>query len=120
MEQLGVPQHLVVQRSGVSKATVFEIQNNRAQRRRNPRVLEAISVALRLHPTHLYAVLHGLPTPSDHAGGGAAPREARTSGVHDELTVMREKLAAALSSLERIERALAAPEQSGADLGNGG
>jgi hypothetical protein len=54
---LGVSQGGLITRSGLSKQIVYELQHNSTQRRRNPRTLEAMSVALEWHPHHLTAVL---------------------------------------------------------------
>jgi hypothetical protein len=67
---LGLRQKELVERSGVSAAIVREIQQGRVQRRRNPRTLEALSVALQWHPQHLSAVLAGGKPP---AAGEAPP-----------------------------------------------
>lgn len=65
---LGLRQKELVQRSGVSAAIVREIQQGRIKRRRNPRTLEALSVALEWHPQHLSAVLAGdRPPPTGEA-----------------------------------------------------
>lgn len=63
MTGLGLTQRELVQRSHVSKAIVREIQHNTVQRRRSDRTLEALSIALDLHPGYLAAVLAGSPTP---------------------------------------------------------
>lgn len=63
MSELGLTQRELVQRSHVSKAIVREIQHNTVQRRRSDRTLEALSIALDLHPGYLAAVLASRPTP---------------------------------------------------------
>lgn len=55
--ELALKQRELAEKSGVSLAIVREIQQGRIQRRRNPRTLEALSVALDWHPQHLTAVL---------------------------------------------------------------
>lgn len=60
---LGLRQKELAETSGVSPAIVREIQQNKIQRRRNPRTLEALSVALQWHPEHLTAVLRGIAPP---------------------------------------------------------
>lgn len=63
MTELERKQGEVVERSGLVKQTVSEIQNNTMQRRRSPRTLEALSRALDWHPGHLAAVLEGRTPP---------------------------------------------------------
>jgi transcriptional regulator with XRE-family HTH domain len=56
---LGWRQRDLAERSGVSLATVREIQRHSAERRRSPRTLESLSSALGWPPGHLSAVLRG-------------------------------------------------------------
>jgi hypothetical protein len=63
MTELDRSQGEVIDRSGLAKQTVGEIQHNTKQRRRSPRTLEAISRALDWHPGHLAAVLEGRTPP---------------------------------------------------------
>lgn len=57
--ELALKQKELAERSGVSLAIVREVQQGRIERRRNPRTLEALSIALDWHPQHLTAVLQG-------------------------------------------------------------
>lgn len=61
--ELALKQKELATRSGVSLAIVREMQQGRIQRRRNPRTLEALSIALDWHPQHLGAVLQGKTPP---------------------------------------------------------
>src|SRR4051812_34268380 len=63
MDELGLNQRELIERSQVSRATVGEIRRNEAQRRRSARTLEALSIALDWHPQHLSAVLQGRHIP---------------------------------------------------------
>lgn len=63
MAELGMNQRELTERSQVSKAIVGELQNNTVQRRRSERTLEALSVALDWHTSHLHAVLTGRRPP---------------------------------------------------------
>lgn len=63
MTELGLSQRGLIARSHVSKSVVREIQHNLTQRRRSDRTLEALSLALELHPAHLAAVLAGRRPP---------------------------------------------------------
>lgn len=62
-DELALKQKELAERSGVSLAIVREMQQGRIQRRRNPRTLEALSIALDWHPQHLGAVLQGKTPP---------------------------------------------------------
>ncbi|SES27307.1 hypothetical protein [Actinokineospora terrae] len=62
--ELRLSQLALAERSQVAPATIRELQYNTVQRRRNSRTLEALSVALELHPGHLAAVLTGRTPPS--------------------------------------------------------
>ncbi|GGU47521.1 helix-turn-helix domain-containing protein [Lentzea flava] len=62
--ELAMKQKELAERSGVSLAIVREIQQGRIQRRRNPRTLEALSIALEWHPQHLIAVLQRKTPPA--------------------------------------------------------
>lgn len=67
LNELGMRQRELAERSHVSQAIVRELQHNTAQRRRSSRTLEALSVALAWHPQHLTALLAGRtpPVPGD-------------------------------------------------------
>ncbi len=59
---LGLKQRELAERSGVSLAIVREIQHDKIRRRRNPRTLAALSIALQRHPDHLSVLLRdGVP-----------------------------------------------------------
>ncbi|RLK60418.1 helix-turn-helix domain-containing protein [Actinokineospora cianjurensis] len=55
----GWRQRELAKRAQVSQAIIRELQYHTVVRRRSARTLEALSVALELHPDHLSAVLHG-------------------------------------------------------------
>ncbi|GAA3008162.1 helix-turn-helix domain-containing protein [Actinokineospora diospyrosa] len=59
LAELGWRQRELAERSQVSQAIIRELQYHSVVRRRSARTLEALSVALDLHPDHLSAVLHG-------------------------------------------------------------
>jgi ribosome-binding protein aMBF1 (putative translation factor) len=59
VNELGWLQRELAKRSHVSQAVVREIQHHVVERRRSPRTLESLSVALGWHPQHLDAVLRG-------------------------------------------------------------
>ena len=66
MTELDRSQGDVVERSGLAKQTVGEIQHNTRQRRRSRRTLEAMSRALDWHPGRLAAVLEQRTPPELH------------------------------------------------------
>lgn len=59
MNELGLRQRELAERSHVSQAIVRELQHRTVERRRSARTLEALSLALEWHPGHLAAVLAG-------------------------------------------------------------
>lgn len=70
--ELALKQKEIAERSGVSLAIVREMQQGKIQRRRNPRTLEALSIALNWHPQHLSAVLQGKTPPEAEPAEPAA------------------------------------------------
>jgi predicted transcriptional regulator len=84
VDELGMAQRTLAERSQVSSAIIREIQQNKIHRRRNTKTLEALSVALNWHPEHLSAVLEGVE-----------PREVsrpQPDEVSDRLTAMERQL----------------------------
>jgi hypothetical protein len=63
VNELGWRQRELAERSHVSQAIVREIQHHVVERRRSPRTLESLSVALGWHPQHLGAILRGRTPP---------------------------------------------------------
>jgi hypothetical protein len=57
--ELGWRQRELAERSHVSLAIVREIQRHTVERRRSPRTLESLSIALGWNPRHLDGVLKG-------------------------------------------------------------
>jgi transcriptional regulator with XRE-family HTH domain len=70
VRELGWRQRELAGRSHVSVAVVREIQRHTVERRRSPRTLQALSVALGWEPEHLHRVLKGHPQQS---GGHTSP-----------------------------------------------
>jgi transcriptional regulator with XRE-family HTH domain len=91
-------------KSGVSPATIREIQHNNRPRRRYGRTLAALSEALDWPADHLDAVLAGRPT---------TPTEPATPSpgdpVLDQLRAIREELTAIRQRLTDLEAALGRP-----------
>jgi transcriptional regulator with XRE-family HTH domain len=69
VRELGWRQRELAERSHVSVAVVREIQRHTVERRRSPRTLAALSVALGWEPEHLDGVLKGR---AQQAGGHTA------------------------------------------------
>ncbi|MEV6904207.1 XRE family transcriptional regulator [Amycolatopsis sp. NPDC051372] len=106
VQALGWKQRELAERSQVSQAIVREIQNHTVERKRGDRTLEALSLALGLHPQHLLAVLHGRipPAPSqpredmeDAVSARLAVIERRLSEITEHLAELRADLAVVLS-----------------------
>lgn len=64
MKELGWSQKELAERSGVSVATVRQIQNNTNNKKRTRPTLQSLSTALGWHPEHIEAVLHRRQPPS--------------------------------------------------------
>jgi len=96
LTELGMKQRELADRSGVSQAIVREIQRNTVQRRRSDRTLEALAVALKLHPQHLLALLHNRKPPAvgEPREDMSDPVTARLAVIEDRLTEITEELAA--------------------------
>lgn len=98
MTELSMSQRRLIDSSGVSKAIVGEIQNNKIVRNRNDRTLAALSEALGWHPGHVAAILHGEPPPK--AGDPVVRSE---QDVPERLTVIEHELRQINDWLERID-----------------
>ena len=70
VRELGWRQRELAERSHVSVAVVREIQRHTVERRRSPRTLQALSVALGWEPEYLHRVLEGH---AQQSAGHAAP-----------------------------------------------
>ncbi|GAA3436982.1 helix-turn-helix domain-containing protein [Kutzneria kofuensis] len=99
---LALKQKELAERSGVSLAIVREIQQGKIQRRRNPRTLEALSIALDWHPQHLSAVLRGENPPEAEAPATTAddPVVAMLGTIVRELRGLRAQVGTLSSRLE--------------------
>ena len=80
-------------KSGVSPATIREIQHNQRPRRRYGRTLAALSEALDWPADHLDAVLTGRPLPGDSTEPAADdPVLEQLRAIRTELTEIRQRL----------------------------
>jgi transcriptional regulator with XRE-family HTH domain len=98
MRELRLTQLDLAGRARVSPATIRELQNNRASRRRYPRTLAALSEALDWPADHLQNVLLGLQD----------EREEKEPAAEDpvllELRAIREELRRISDRLDALER----------------
>jgi hypothetical protein len=97
MAELPMNQRQLIDRSGVSRAIVREIQHNTVQRGRSDRTLSALSEALGWHAQHLHAVLNGYPVPRT-----GDPVVHSTKDVPSRLTAIEHELRRMNDRLERI------------------
>lgn len=89
--ELGWRQRELAERSHVSSAIVREIQRHTVERRRSPRTLESLSIALGWNPQHLDVVLKGgeLPMRGKALNGSRETTPARLDAIEgrlDEIT----------------------------------
>lgn len=110
VNELGWLQRELAKRSNVSQAIVREIQHHVVERRRSPRTLESLSVALGWHPQHLDAVLHGRkpPAPDEPFTGRSDTLWSRLDALErrmDEITDRLDDLKADLATvIEHVRR----------------
>lgn len=112
VNELGWLQRELARRSNVSLAIVREIQHHVVERRRSPRTLESLSVALGWHPQHLDAVLHGRtpPGPDDpitDSGDSLWTRldalELRMSEITERLDDLKASLATVIEHVRKSQ-----------------
>jgi hypothetical protein len=85
LDELGWTQTVLAQRSRVSSATIRELLHG-AERRRNARILQDVSIALGWHPDHLGAILHDQPPPPpDLPGAGGKPVQEHLEAISNRL-----------------------------------
>lgn len=86
VRELGWRQRELADRSHVSAAVVREIQRHTVERRRSPRTLEALSVALGWEPEHLDRVLKGYAREkSNHAAPDSGALFSRLDSIDQRL-----------------------------------
>ncbi|MBM7770762.1 putative transcriptional regulator [Actinokineospora baliensis] len=100
LAELGWRQRELALRSQVSQAIIRELQYQTVVRRRSSRTLEALSVAMELHPEHLSAVLQGR-RPLEL--GEVATEE---DPVRSQLNVVETRLNEILARLDEMHRHL--------------
>jgi transcriptional regulator with XRE-family HTH domain len=102
--ELGWRQRELAERSHVSPAIVREIQRQTVERRRSPRTLESLSIALGWEPHHLDAVLRGreLPAPSEKVNGSREITSSRLDAIEQRLGEITELLAGIRTDLATV------------------
>jgi hypothetical protein len=110
VNELGWLQRELAKRSHVSQAVIREIQHHVIERRRSPRTLESLSVALGWHPQHLDAVLHGRKPPEpdepvtdqgDTLWSRLDSLERRMDNITDRLDDLKADLATVIEHVRR-------------------
>ncbi|MGH4017221.1 MAG: XRE family transcriptional regulator [Pseudonocardiaceae bacterium] len=94
LAELNWRQRELAERAQVSVAIVRELHRNTAQRRRNTRTLEALSLALGWHPEHLNALLRGR-TPPERGEPETPPVDpvaARLTSIDRRLAAIEQRL----------------------------
>jgi hypothetical protein len=99
VRELGWRQRELAERSRVSAAVVREIQLHTVERRRSPRTLESLSVALGWNPERLDSVLRG-HTGHDGAGGQVTADVAVLWSRLDEIDGRLDEIAKLVSGLK--------------------
>jgi transcriptional regulator with XRE-family HTH domain len=97
VRELGWRQRELAERSHVSVAVVREIRRHTVERRRTPRTLEALSVALGWEPEYLHRVLRGR---SQQSEGRAAPDLAVVWSRLDSFDLRLSEIAKLLTELK--------------------
>jgi hypothetical protein len=94
VNELGWLQRELAKRSHVSQAIVREIQHHVVERRRSPRTLESLSVALGWHPQHLDAVLRGRrpPEPDEPFTDSGDTLWSRLDALEERMSEITERL----------------------------
>jgi len=104
--ELGWRQRELAERSHVSPAIVREIQRHTVERRRSPRTLESLSIALGWNPQHLDAVLKGseLPMPGKSLNGSRETTPARLDAIEGRLDEITQILTGIKTDLAAVIR----------------
>ncbi|OQO89644.1 transcriptional regulator [Saccharomonospora piscinae] len=104
MNELGLRQRELAERSHVSQAIIREIQHHTVERRRSGRTLEALSLALEWHPGHLAAVLaRRKPLRPGETGDDATDRIlAHLSAIEGRLDELAERVDAVAADVAAL------------------
>lgn len=101
IDELGMRQRDLAERSQVSQAIIRELQHNTVQRKRSARTLEALSVALDWPPGYLAALLRGHPPPT-----ATSDSESEGDDVSQRLEAIEGRLAGIADRLDGIDKRL--------------
>jgi transcriptional regulator with XRE-family HTH domain len=103
VRELGWRQRELADRSHVSVAVIRELQRYTVERRRGPRTLEALSVALEREPEHLDRALKGHAQQSgDHTGPDIAAPWSRLDSLESRLADISRLLTELRSDIARV------------------
>lgn len=104
VNELGLRQKELAERSGVSQAIVRELQLHTVERRRSARTLEALSLALEWHPGHLAAILRGRrPLQVGESGDDDVDRViVRLDAIEKRLDMIADQLAGLAGQISEI------------------
>ena len=103
VRELGWRQRELAERSHVSVAVVREIQRHTVERRRSPRTLEALSVALGWEPEHLDQVLKGhAQRPEGHPAADRAALWSRLDSLVSRLAEISKLLTELRSDIATV------------------
>jgi hypothetical protein len=105
MTRLGLDQTQLADRAHVSQSIVRELQYNTVQRsRRDGGILQALSVALELHPRHLSAVAAGHLPPARDDPAGATDRLTRIEHSLNEIAAQVDGMNAQITEIIVLAR----------------
>ena len=103
VRELGWRQRELAERSHVSAAVVREIQRHTVERRRSPRTLQALSVALGWEPEHLDRVLKGrAQQPGGQPASDSAALWSRLDSLDSRLAEISELLTGLRSDIATV------------------
>jgi transcriptional regulator with XRE-family HTH domain len=97
MIRLGLDTPQLADRAHVSCSTIRELRHNTVQRRRDGRILQALSTALELDPRHLAAVAAGHPPPTRNNPTSATDRLTRIEQCLNEIAAQVNSMNAAIA-----------------------
>jgi transcriptional regulator with XRE-family HTH domain len=113
VNELGLRQRELAERSHVSQAIVRELQHQTVERKRSARTLEALSLALDWHPGHLAALLRGkVPLQPGETGNPAVDDVVtRLGAIEDRLQEMTDRLDKMNANLAAMVNQAGRPDQ---------
>jgi hypothetical protein len=107
--RLGLDTSRLADRAHISISIVRELRHNSVQRRRYGRILQALSIALELHPRHLSAVAAGHPPPARHDPIGSTDRLTGIENHIREIAAQVDVISAQVGEMVALVRARHSP-----------